>query len=105
VDTGLFLRRWVAHLLFFRHSHGGMGCESAHKPFLAFLASFSKPFQHRIPRRILPIPPPPAVFGQRVIHVGAIKQEHLGKGTPVLVLAVNAFPNIRADVACFARLP
>ena len=26
----------------FRHSHGGIGCGSAHKPFLAFRASASR---------------------------------------------------------------
>jgi hypothetical protein len=30
-------------LLPFRHSHGGTGCGSAHKPFLASRASFSNP--------------------------------------------------------------
>jgi len=29
--------------------------------------------QHRIPWRILPIPPAPALFDQRVINVGAIR--------------------------------
>jgi len=33
----------AAHLLLFRHSHGGTGCGSAHKPFLASLASRSSP--------------------------------------------------------------
>ena len=47
-----------------------------------------EPFWFRITRRILPIPPAPAVFDQRVVNVGAIAQEHIGKGTLVLVLAV-----------------
>ena len=33
-------------------------------------------------QRILPIPPAPAVFHQHVIDVGAIGQEHIGKGAP-----------------------
>lgn len=33
--------------------------------------------KHHIPRRILPIPPAPAVFDQHVIDVGAIGQDHL----------------------------
>ena len=33
----------AAYLLLFRHSHGGTGCGSAHKPILASLASFSNP--------------------------------------------------------------
>jgi hypothetical protein len=32
-----------AHLLRFRHSHGGTGCGSAHKPILASRAFFSNP--------------------------------------------------------------
>ena len=31
------------------------------------------------------IPPAPAVFDERVIDVGAIQQEHISKGAPVLV--------------------
>ena len=72
-----------------RYSHGGTGCGSAHKPFLRLSCFLLQPFQHRIPRRILPIPPAPAVFDQRVIDVGAIGQEHIGKGAPVLVVAVG----------------
>jgi hypothetical protein len=30
------------------------------------------PFQHRIPRRILPIPPAPVIFDQCVIDIGAV---------------------------------
>lgn len=48
-----------------------------------------KPFQHRIPWRILPVPPAPAVFDQRVIDVGPIGQEHIGNGALVLVFAVR----------------
>jgi len=33
--------------------------------------------------------PAPAVLDQRVIDVGAIRQEHIGKGAPVLVQAVS----------------
>ena len=29
----------------------------------------------------------PAVFDQRVVDVGAIGEEHIGKGAPILVLA------------------
>ena len=35
--------RWTAHLFLFLHSHGGTGCGSAHKPFLASRASVSSP--------------------------------------------------------------
>ena len=36
------------------------------------------------------IPPPaPAVFDQRIVDVGAIRQEHIGKGTPVFVEALR----------------
>jgi len=46
-------------------------------------------FEDDIPRRILSIPPAPAVLDQRVIDVGAIQQEDNGKDAPVLVLAVR----------------
>ena len=59
------------------------------QPFLRLSRFLLQPFKHRIPRRILPIPPAPAVFDQRVIDVGAIRQEHIGKGAPVLVEAVR----------------
>ena len=52
----------------FRHSHGGCGCGSAHKPFLASRASFSSPST----RRVLPIPPAPTVFDQFLNDVSAI---------------------------------
>ena len=45
--------------------------------------------QHCISRRILPIPPAPAVFDQCVIDVGAIQQEHIGKGAEVSSLGVE----------------
>src|SRR6185503_7763131 len=35
----------------FRHSHGGTGCGSAHKPFLASRASFSSP-SNTLPKTI-----------------------------------------------------
>jgi hypothetical protein len=40
-------------------------------------------------RRIFPIPPAPALFDQQVIDVGAIRQEHIPKGAPVLVVAAD----------------
>jgi hypothetical protein len=55
------------------------------------------------------MPPTPAVFDQGVIDVGAIGQEHIGKGALVLVEAVRLerdfFPKTIADVACLARWP
>jgi len=47
------------------------------------------PFQDRIGRHILPIPPAPAVFDQRVIDVGAIRQKHFGNRPLLLVEAVS----------------
>ena len=62
----------------FRHSHGGTGCGSAHKPFRPSRASFSNPSSTVSPAHILfPIPPAPAVFDQRVIDVGPIGKDHL----------------------------
>jgi hypothetical protein len=51
--------------------------------------SFLQPFKDHIPWCILPIPPAPDVFEQRVIDVGAIRQDHISKGAPVLVVAVG----------------
>jgi hypothetical protein len=42
--------------------------------FLGFSCFLLQPFKHCISWRILPIPPAPAVFDQRVIDVGAIRQ-------------------------------
>lgn len=42
-----------------------------------------------LPIHILPIPPTPTVFDQRVVDVSAIHQEHISKGAPILVLAVG----------------
>jgi hypothetical protein len=47
-------------------------------------------FEHGIPWCILPIPPAPAVFDQRVIDVGAIRQEHISKGASVAILPIAA---------------
>jgi hypothetical protein len=63
-----------------------MGEGSTHKPFFASLASFSN---SSIARRLLPIPPAPAVFDQRVIDVGPIGQTHLGKDAPRPIAAVG----------------
>ena len=48
--------------------------------------------QHRgvkVPPRILPIPPAPAVFDQRVVDVRSVRQEHVSKSSPVLVETVS----------------
>ncbi len=45
-------------------------------------------FEHSIPWCIFPIPPAPSILDQHVIDVGAIWQEYIGKGAPLLVLAV-----------------
>jgi len=57
--------------------------------FLRLSRFLLQPFQHGIPRRILPIPPAPACFDQLVIDVRATQQEHIGKRAPVLVEAVG----------------
>ena len=54
------------------------------------LSRFSlKALQRAIPWRILPIPPASAVFDQRMIDVGAIRQKDISNGTPVPVLTVG----------------
>ena len=67
--------------------HGGTP-RSIHNPFLILvLPSLILPAQYSW--SILPIPPAPTVFDQRVVDVGAIEQKHVSKGAPVLVLAVG----------------
>jgi hypothetical protein len=46
-------------------------------------------FENSITLRILPISPAPALFDQRVIDVGAIRQKYVGNGAPMLVEAVR----------------
>ncbi len=48
----------------------------------------TRPFQHRIPRRILPIPPAPALLDEFLIEIHPIGQDHVSKGARVLVVAV-----------------
>jgi len=43
----------------------------------------------QLSRRILVIPPAPAVFNERVIDLGGIGQEYIGKRALVLVCAVS----------------
>ena len=57
--------------------------------FLRLSGFLLQPFWYHIPRRILPIPPTPAVFDERVIDVGATGEEHIDKRAPVLVEAVS----------------
>lgn len=61
---------------------------------LGFSCFLLQPFQHRVCRRILPIPPTPTVFDQRMVDVSAIQQEDVSKGAPVSVLAVGLKDNI-----------
>ena len=42
-----------------------------------------------IERRILPVPPAPALLDEFLIDVGAILQEYIGKCAPILVVAVG----------------
>jgi hypothetical protein len=65
------------------------GLRISPQAFLRFQRFLLQPLKLSIPWRILPIPPAPAVFDKCVIDVGAIQQEHVSKGTPILVLAVS----------------
>ena len=51
----------------------------------------------RFCRRILLIPPAPAVFDQRVIDVRAVGEQHISKRTSVLALAVCLEPDLFPD--------
>ena len=77
------------NLNFSRHSHGGTGCGSAHKPFSGLSCFLLQLLKLRIHRRILPIPPTPApaLFDELLIDVGAIGQKRIGNGAPVIVIA------------------
>ena len=57
--------------------------------FLRFSCFLLQSLKCGITWRILPIPPPPAVFDECVIEVRAIPQKHIGKGALVLVLPVS----------------
>ena len=74
---------------FHRHSHGGTGCGSAHKPFFASRASFSNPSSTVSPGAYFRYHQHQPSLTSVVIDVGAIEQKHIGKGAPVLVLAVG----------------
>ena len=65
------------------------GCWISPQPFLGVSHFLLKPFKYRIPWRILPVPPAPAVFDQRIVNVGAIRWKYIGKGAPVLVKAMR----------------
>jgi hypothetical protein len=58
----------------------------AHKPLACV---FLQPFQHHIPRRLLPIPPAPAALDEFLIQAHAIGQDHVSKDTLVLVVAMG----------------
>jgi hypothetical protein len=53
------------------------------QPFLPLSCFRLKTFQHRISRRILPIPPAPAMLDEFLIQVHAIGQEHVSNGASV----------------------
>jgi len=57
-----------------------MGAGSTHKPFFASRASYSSPSSPVFPG---------AYTAQTLINVDAIRQEHIGKGAPVLVEAAQ----------------
>jgi len=63
-----------------------------------------QPLKHRIARRILPIPPAPAVYDERVIGVCAVLEEHNGDGAPVLVLTMRLKRDFfsKAEATCLA---
>ena len=77
------------YCLVFRHSHGGTGCGSTHKPFFASRASFSSPSSTVSPGAYFRYHQHQPSLTSVVIDVGAIQQEHVCKGAPVLVLAVG----------------
>ena len=79
----------AAQWLCFRHSHGGTGCGSAHKPAFASRASDSSFSRAASPGAYFRQPPGPPLFDKRMIDVGAIRQEHICKSSPVLVLTVS----------------
>jgi hypothetical protein len=68
-----------------------MAAPGAYQPttLSPFLALPSPTLQVGYPRRILPIPPAPTIFDQRVIDVGAIGQDHVSRGAFVLVVTIG----------------
>ena len=57
--------------------------------FPGFSCVLLQPFKHRISRRILPIPPAPALLDEFLIEVHPIGQDHIPKDAFVLVVAVG----------------
>ena len=83
-----------------RSGNGKLTCPSSATPTAALAADqstiLSSPLVLSSPalpapycRGILPIPPSPALFDKCVIDVGAIQQEYISQGAPVLILAVS----------------
>ena len=84
----------------FRHSQAAPAVERPTTISAPLVLPSLKTFQHRIARHILPIPPAPAAFDQRVVDVGAIEQEHVSKDAPVLVLAVGLERDVFTEDEC-----
>jgi hypothetical protein len=48
-----------------------------------------QPFEHRISRRILPLPPAPALSDEFLIEIHPIGQEYIGNRALILVVAIS----------------
>ncbi len=65
--------------------------------FPRLLRFVSQHFQHRIPQRILPIPPAPAFLYELLIEIQAIGQDHDSKDAFVLVVTVGLDSDLLAE--------
>jgi len=65
--------------------------------FLRLSRCLLQPLQHRIPWRILPIPPAPAIFDEGVVDVGTVAQHYVRQRPPVLVLTVGLEDDISPE--------
>lgn len=69
--------------------------------FLRLSCGSLQPFQHPISRRILLIPPAPAIFNEYVIDIRSIHQEYVSKDAPVPIMSVGLDRHFLAE--CEAR--
>jgi len=87
----------------FRHSHGGTGCGSAHKPFLASRASFSTP-SSTLSLAHTSDTTSTSLAGRVPDSGSGHQQDHFPDGAFVLsrpwVWMVTSVPKARAEAAC-----
>ena len=80
--------RVIALVLLFGRPTVGWALDQSTIPFALSLLLFLS-LQAPYPQAHTSVPSAPAIFDKLVIEVGAIRQEHIGKGAPILVETVS----------------